>query len=266
MKPFKIFTLAAIFAVAALALTAFMRAKLFSKANADAKGFAVVELFTSEGCSSCPPADELVAKLQKESAGQPVYILAYHVDYWNRLGWKDPYSSADFSKRQHDYASYLHLQSVYTPQIVVNGRTEFVGSQESTLRNAIRASLQKPVTAQLALAVVRSDKSQVSLKYTAEGADKNAVLFLALLQKHAQTKVMRGENAGHVLSHVQIVSKLQRVPLNSAAGIANIAIPKGTDNQEVIGFLQNTTGVITAASRVALLPEVSASAAVKNSK
>jgi hypothetical protein len=254
--------LAVMVTAAVQASTGFMGAKLLKNTPADAKGFAVVELYTSEGCSSCPPADELVAKIEKESAGMPVYILAYHVDYWDRLGWKDAFSSADFSKRQNEYARYLHLQSVYTPQIVVNGKTEFVGSQEGTLRNAIRTSLQKPALAALSLSVVKCDKNQVSVKYTAEAADKNSVLLIALVQKHAQTKVMRGENAGHTLSHVQIVSKLQRVPLTGQSGIANISIPKGTENQEVIGFIQNTTtGAITAAGRAALMPEVSANAA-----
>src|SRR6185312_9342641 len=207
MKWFKIISLAVVVTAAALASTGFINLKLLKKANADAKGFAVVELFTSEGCSSCPPADDLVAKIEKETAGTPVYILAYHVDYWNRLGWKDAYSSADFSKRQNEYARYLHIQSVYTPQIVVNGKTEFVGSQEGTLRNVIRAGLQKAAEGALSLSVVKSDKNEVSVKYTAEGADKNSVLLIALVQKHAQTKVMRGENAGHTLSHVQIVNK-----------------------------------------------------------
>src|ERR1700744_6104626 len=97
------------------------------------KGFAVIELFTSEGCSSCPPADALVARVQKESNDKPVYILAFHVDYWNRLGWKDVFSSAEYSERQNQYARWLKLSSVYTPQIVVNGRTEFVGSEEANL-------------------------------------------------------------------------------------------------------------------------------------
>lgn len=256
MRSFKIFMLSALVTAAVLASTGFMNVKLLKKANADNKGFAVIELFTSEGCSSCPPADELVARIQKESEGKPVYILAYHVDYWNRLGWKDPFSSADFSRRQNDYARYLHLQGVYTPQIVVNGRTEFVGSQEGTLRNAIRAALQKPVLATLSLAVMKYDKNQVSVKYTAEGAGKNSVLFIALLQKHAQTKVLRGENGGHTLSHVQIVNKLQRVPINGPGGIANIAVAEGTRNQEVIGFIQNTeTGAITTAVRAALAPD-----------
>src|ERR1700739_3900608 len=116
MKTMKIFSLAAVLALIVLGTTAFINARLLKKINAGDKGFAVIELFTSEGCSSCPPADQLVAKIEKEVKDRPVYILAYHVGYWNNSGWKDAFSSADYSKRQRDYASWLHVQSVYTPQ------------------------------------------------------------------------------------------------------------------------------------------------------
>ncbi|MDP9048248.1 MAG: DUF1223 domain-containing protein [Bacteroidota bacterium] len=269
MRSIKIFLLAAFLTVAALGTSAFIKVRLLNKVNDENKGFAVIELFTSEGCSSCPPADELVAKIQKESAGKPVYILAYHVDYWNRLGWKDQFSSADFSKRQNDYANYFHLQSIYTPQIVVNGKTEFVGSEEGSLRNAIRTSLQKGSSARVDLSILKANKNQAALKYTTEGIDKNTVLMVALLQKSAQTKVMRGENGGHTLSHVQIVRKLQRVTLNGNSGVEDIALPQGFDphSWEIIGFLQNTAnGAVTGATKAAVTNEVSAStgAAIKN--
>src|ERR1700753_3929037 len=99
MKSLKKFSLIALFAIGVLGSTAFINVKLLNKVNAEDKGFAVVELFTSEGCSSCPPADQLVAKIQKEVKDRPVYILAYHVDYWNQSGWKDGFSNADYSKR-----------------------------------------------------------------------------------------------------------------------------------------------------------------------
>ncbi|GAC1313276.1 MAG: hypothetical protein NVSMB24_36320 [Mucilaginibacter sp.] len=270
MKPIKIFILAASLTAIALGTSAFIKVRLLNKINSENKGFAVVELFTSEGCSSCPPADELVAKIQKESAGKPVYILTYHVDYWNHLGWKDQFSSADFSKRQHNYANYLHLQSVYTPQIVVNGKTEFVGSEEGTLRNAIRAGLQKAPVGHIDLTILKTDNKQASLKYTVEGSDKNTVMFVALLQKSAQTKVMRGENGGHTLSHVQIVRKLQQITIRGNGGVENITLPQGFDQRswEIIGFLQNTvSGAVTGAARAAFTNEVSADAAkaIKNS-
>jgi hypothetical protein len=262
MKSLKKFSLAALFAITVLGSTAFIIARPLNKVKTENKGFAVIELFTSEGCSSCPPADELVAKIEKESKDKPVYILAYHVDYWNRLGWKDMFSSADYSKRQNDYANYLHLQSVYTPQIVVNGKTEFVGSEEGTLRNAIKTSLQKTSSVQLDLNVAAIGPNQATVKYTAEGADKTAALLIAVLQKNAQTKVERGENGGRTLSHVQIVRKLQQFTLNGNKGVAKVALPQGFDAQgyEIIGFLQNTSsGAVTAASKATLPTEISAS-------
>ncbi|MDB4921925.1 thioredoxin family protein [Mucilaginibacter sp.] len=267
MRSIKIFGFAALFGAAALASTAFINVKLLNKVNLESKGFAVVELFTSEGCSSCPPADELVAKIEKESKDKPVYILAFHVDYWNRLGWKDQFSSADFSKRQHDYARYLNLQGVYTPQIVVNGKTEFVGSQEGTLRNAIRTGLQKAATARVDLNVSAIDQKQASLKYTVEGIDKNTVLQVAILEKAATSKVAAGENSGRTLSHVQIVRKLQQVVLSTNNGTAGIILPHGFDAKkwEIVGFLQNKiTGAVTGAGRAAFSNEAMASAAQGN--
>ena len=266
MKPVKIFSLSAVLIVAALASTAFINVKLLNKVNADNKGFAVVELFTSEGCSSCPPADALVAKIEKESKDKSVYILAFHVDYWDRLGWKDQFSNADFSKRQRDYARYLHIQGVYTPQIVVNGEKEFVGSQEGTLRDAIRTRLQDAATARVELNVSTIDQKKAGLKYTVEGIDKNTVLQVAILEKAATSKVASGENGGKTLSHVQIVRKLQAVTLNANNGTANIALPKDFDtkNWEIIGFLQNKiSGVVTGAGRAAFSNEAMATAAAK---
>src|SRR5215471_13162766 len=110
--------------------------------NAD-KGFAVVELFTSEGCSSCPPADNAVAKLLKEHSSN-VYVLGYHVDYWDNLGWRDIFSNASYTQIQKEYAKAFNLSSVYTPQIVVNGTEQFVGSNEAKLNADINKDLQQP--------------------------------------------------------------------------------------------------------------------------
>ncbi|HEY8929472.1 MAG TPA: DUF1223 domain-containing protein [Mucilaginibacter sp.] len=263
MKPIKIFSFAVLLLAVALTSTAFI--KMSKRTKADSKGFAVVELFTSEGCSSCPPADALVAKIEKETADKPVYILAYHVDYWDRLGWKDQFSSAAFSKRQSEYAHYLHLDGVYTPQIVVNGKTEFVGSQEGTLRNAIRTNLGKDAAAQLALAV-SVDGKQAHIKYSTDAADKNTVLQLAVLEKNATSKVERGENQGRTLAHVQIVRKLQQVDLAGNSGTASIALPQNFDQKswEVIGFLQNkTSGAISGAAKATFSNE---QVVAKNSK
>ncbi|EHQ25222.1 DUF1223 domain-containing protein [Mucilaginibacter paludis] len=255
MRRFKILAVAVGLTVAVWAISAFTMPGSSANKNyrkSTGNGFAVIELFTSEGCSSCPPADELVARVQKEDADKPVYILAFHVDYWNRLGWKDPFSSADYSKRQSQYTTWLNLQSVYTPQIVVNGHKEFVGSEEGTLRNAITAGLRATPAGGLTLNAQNST-GHITVQYKAEGAGKNAVLLLALVQKNGQTKVQHGENGGRTLSHVQIVRNLQSVPLNTGGtGTANIALPNGFNaaGYEVIGFVQNTSnGAILAAAK-----------------
>ena len=218
--------------------------------NSAPKGFAVVELFTSEGCSSCPPADKLLAKIQEEHAGKPVYILAFHVDYWNHQGWRDVFSEKDFTKRQYQYASWLNLETVYTPQVVVNGRHELIGSQEETLRRALSIELNSAATAQLN-AEVQIEGGKLKLNYQASNATRGNVLQVALVQKVAHTMVKRGENAGRLLPHVQIVRRIQSFP---AAGNGNVTVnlPEGfnPNDWEVITFLQNTqTGAIIAANR-----------------
>ena len=268
MKAIKLFTYAAILLAAGLASAAFINPKHTSvgmahKVIAGDEGFAVVELFTSEGCSSCPSADAVVAKIEKETTGRPVYILAYHVDYWNRLGWKDVFSNADYSRRQNIYANWLKLGSVYTPQIIVNGHTEFIGSQEGTLRNAITAGINKKSRSQLSFEGLNANGSQASVKYTTAGITAGNALVLALVEKNASTVVKSGENGGRTLSHVQIVSQLQSINISGdKSGEAKITLPGSfsASNYEVIGFIQNTqTGEIKAAARTAFPAKVSAS-------
>jgi len=103
------------------------------------KPFVLIELFTSEGCSSCPSADKNLEKIaaQAKASGQNIYTLSYHVDYWDYLGWKDPYATKQFSDRQRAYASQFKSSRIYTPQMIVNGKTEFVGSNQKTSQQAI---------------------------------------------------------------------------------------------------------------------------------
>jgi hypothetical protein len=217
------------------------------------KGFAVVELFTSEGCSSCPPADALVARIQQESKDAPVYILAFHVDYWNRLGWKDGFSNAGYSERQKQYASWLRLQSVYTPQIVVNGEKEFVGSEESTLRKAINNGLQANSNARLILNGLRLDQGKVDWQYqTQEAGNNNLSLIVAVVQRSATTNVKAGENNGRTLAHVQIVRAFTTSNVNGKdKGAGSLQLPQGISprDEEIIAFLQNNdSGHIIAAT------------------
>jgi len=211
--------------------------------------FALIELFTSEGCSSCPPADALVARVQKESKDKPVYILAYHVDYWNHLGWKDQFSSAAFSQRQRQYSAWLKAE-VYTPQIVVNGKREFVGSEDGTLHSAIQTSLQKTNNDGLTFNAVHIDHDQLNLQYQTHGGN---ALLIAFVLKSASTQVKSGENGGHTLSHINIVKALNSITLRQANGNASVRLPEGYNAQtwDIIGFTQNTqTGEVLSAQRI----------------
>lgn len=219
-----------------------------------ATGFAVVELFTSEGCSSCPPADALVAAVQKEDKDLPVYVLAFHVDYWDRLGWKDAFSDAAYSDRQKDYARWLHLESIYTPEVVVNGQTEFVGSDARALRQTIASSLQQPAGVRLAVDDARLSGSELNWQASAAAAGrKDLRLVLAVVEHDAMTKVMAGENAGKNLSHVQIVRTLATAKLDAKGNAAgHLGWPNGlkSGDGEVIAFLQEVgSGKIVAATR-----------------
>lgn len=219
-------------------------------ATGDNKGFALVELFTSEGCSSCPPADRLMEKLQQENAGKPVYMLAFHVDYWNQLGWKDKFSAAEFTARQRQYADWMKLETIYTPQVVVNGISEYVGSNERSIVKAIDASLERGTDNALTLkGTLNNDRVQVD--YTVTGSTKNKTLYLALVQKKATSHVMAGENEGRQLSHVQIVREL--IPVDITQKSTTIKLPDALANEgwELIGFVQNKhNGSITAAARM----------------
>jgi hypothetical protein len=222
----------------------------------DEKGFAVLELFTSEGCSSCPPADNLMAKIQQELQGKSVYLLAYHVDYWDRQGWKDIFSSADFSNRQTEYGNWLHVSPIYTPQVIVNGKAQFVGSDESAIRQAIAGQLAT-VPATTLMMQTHQVGEKLVVQYQASKTGKGSRLLIAILQKAAQTKVVGGENAGHTLSHVQIVRKLQNEPVSTTGtGSITIALPGSFNvkDWEVLGLIQNQqNGEILAAAQAAIL-------------
>jgi len=218
------------------------------------KGFAIVELFTSEGCSSCPPADVLLAKIEKESKDKPIYLLAYHVDYWDKLGWKDTFSNPKNSARQSQYANWLNLNTVYTPQIIVNGSKEFVGSQENTLRSAISSALSEQQSNTLEVTVEKQNSGSLSLSYRTGESSPVFNLVVALVSPTATNKIARGENRGRILSHVQIVRKFESFKMNGKEnGSVNFLLEKEdlNDEAEVIAFLQNVkNGKIAAVTKL----------------
>jgi hypothetical protein len=165
----------------------------------------VVELFTSEGCSSCPPADALLAEL----ASRPeVLALSLHVDYWDRLGWKDPYSSAAATQRQRDYARLLGTGEVYTPQIVVAGRWQAVGSDRDAVEQAIAAAHSTPLILPVTLALDR-DEAQIVIGASA-GVSDGRIVLIGFDRRHVDT-VGGGENDGRTLTHVDVVRGIAEI-------------------------------------------------------
>lgn len=217
-------------------------------------GFAVVELFTSEGCSSCPEADDLIADIQKKAVGKDIYILAFHVDYWNRLGWKDRFSSPDFTERQQYYANLRQSSLLYTPQFIVNGNKEMPGNESRRLYSAISSGLEEPAAVTIT-AKVFAKEDNFLLQYEATSVPKGTSLIAALVQKKDSTAVKQGENRGHFLKHVQIVSQLERIAFEKRKGEMRIYKPAefNTKDWEVVIFLQQEhTGAILAATRCLL--------------
>lgn len=206
------------------------------------KAMAIVELFTSEGCSSCPPADELLAAMESEN--KEIYVLSYHVDYWDRLGWKDPFSQAAFSDRQRQYGQQFNLESIYTPEAVVNGREEFIGSD----RQRMRSSLQGKTLDDLKLELHKKDIATLTLSYALNNKTP-AFLQVALVQPRATTAVKGGENQGRTLSHVNIVRQLVTLETRKPNTV-EIKIPtalQGTTFRAILFVQQKEDMHITAA-------------------
>jgi hypothetical protein len=202
-------------------------------------GFAVVELFTSEGCSSCPPAD---AEAEKISVLHPdnVYVLAFHVDYWDRLGWKDEFSDAAYSERQKGYAGHFNLDGVYTPQVVLNGKEQFVGSNAALLKRSVDTEIKNTSNRAIEFSAVGATGNTVQVAYKLD-APANMAVNIALVQITAQTSVKRGENEGRVLRHINIVRDFKTISGPGQTGIASLALPKEMMPKEckVIVYLQH---------------------------
>ena len=213
------------------------------------KGFAVLELFTSEGCSSCPPADETVAHIS-HLYDKNVYVLSFHVDYWNRLGWKDNFSDAAYTRRQQQYGEAFHLRSVYTPQVILNGRAELVGSDENKLREAIGKELTSTPGEDFELTIKSIEGNTIAISYKRKSND-DLNLYMALVQRQAVTDVKKGENAGKQLQHCNVVRDFKTFFKSSGTG--HLKIPEGLTAKDcrIIAFLQEVNnGRITGAKEL----------------
>jgi hypothetical protein len=204
------------FAVVAALLAVFtlQRAPTFAQTIQTNRMPVLVELFTSEGCSSCPPADALLAKFDHEQPikGAEIIVLGEHVDYWDNLGWHDRFSSHQYTERQNEYSGRLRVDSSYTPQMIVDGTDQFVGNDAAHAVHAIEHAAQTPkVKLTLAQPIVDGRKVSAAVSAAGPATNKKADLYAALVDPADTTEVHGGENGGRHLQHAGVVRSLQRV-------------------------------------------------------
>jgi hypothetical protein len=178
----------------------------------------IVELFTSEGCSSCPPADALLKELSEQQRVNGVQIVALeeHVDYWNHLGWRDPYSSIEYSERQNDYAQVFGTDGLYTPQMVVDGQRELVGSRSLAAREAIQKAADQPKAEIILVPGANVSPSKPVFEVQIKSLEGIAIrgeaeVWIAVTEKGLQTDVKAGENSGETLKHAAVVRSLRKI-------------------------------------------------------
>lgn len=245
--------IAAIFLLAAVLRHAQTQAAGPGAAPVVTKKSVVVELFTSEGCSSCPPADELLPRLRQgpNANGAEVIPLGFHVDYWDSSSWRDRFSSAAYSSRQEDYARRFRIEGPYTPQMVVNGEREFVGSNAGQAGEAITEAGAEAAAATASVSFTGQDNALVQIT-----SSRSADVLLAITEDNLMTKVEGGENGGHTLHHSAVVRELRRLGEVKNGGFSatvplTIKPEWKRDDLRVVVFVQDGSSgnILGAASR-----------------
>lgn len=210
----------------------------------------LIELFTSEGCSSCPPADHFLETLDSQPLASAEFIvLSEHVDYWDHDGWKDPFSSHDLTDRQFNYKQQFRLPDAYTPQMIVDGSHQLLGTDGKAVEQAIRESIAHPKI-DLRITSVSVENSRITAHLEgpaldATGGAKSLDLYVAVALNRAESQVLKGENANHHLTHVAVVRKLTRVSKIKAGDALSRDVELKLDsnadphNLRVIVFLQD---------------------------
>ncbi len=189
----------------------------------------LAELFTSEGCNSCPPADRILEMLSKEQPVDGVYIVAMseHVTYWDHQGWKDPFGSQRYTQRQNAYGARFKIESVYTPQLIVDGTTQLVGSDTAALKRALADAAGKPkprLNVEAALTADGALSGSVSGPGLEAGLAEGAELLWAVTEDDLVVEVKRGENANRTLRHSGVVRTLAAKKIEAAASTPVSAI------------------------------------------
>jgi hypothetical protein len=216
----------------------------------------LVELFTSEGCSDCPPADAFLQDLdQQPFPGLDMIVLSEHVDYWNHDGWKDPYSSSFFTERQATYAKEFSLKTPYTPQMVIDGDAQVVGSRRAAAADAFNKAATAPkVDLRLSAVSVDSGNNLHAHIETAAPVSQKADVYLVIALNHAEQQVTAGENKGRSISHTGVartISKVGSIKKNQAfAEDVHLKLPPDTspNNLRVVAFVQQGQGKVLGAA------------------
>ncbi len=214
----------------------------------------VLELFTSQGCSSCPPADVLLNKVKKEFPGE-VYALSYHVDYWNYIGWKDPFSKSAFTKKQSGYNRKFRNRSNYTPQMVVNGKEHFVGSNATKLYSKIGSYKDLRANNKIKIEEVKTTGNMITFDYSVSGELDGKQLRAVLVLDERTTLVKSGENGNRTLRNSNIVVAENYSLLSAKHGEASIAIPAmvgKNDELSLMLLIEAENSDITAAYKMSL--------------
>ncbi len=215
-----------------------------SKCAAQFEPVAVLELFSSQGCSSCPPADKLLSKTitDAKADGKKIFALEFHVDYWNSLGWADPFSAKAFTERQDEYASVMGLSSVYTPQMIVNGSREFVGSREDELNDALSESLHEKATAGFkTLTATFEEGKPPRVHYSLEGDYAGCKINFALVSLSETTSIKRGENGGRTLMYENVVRQFisEQASTSGEVSFTSSPLPE-KHNMAIIAYVQRS--------------------------
>lgn len=221
-------------------------------------GFAVVELFTSEGCSSCPPAEAYLNELSKLPADRNIFPLAFHVDYWDYIGWKDPFAKREHSNRQRNYVEKTNSDGVYTPQIILNGKYDIVGSDSKAVERAV--GKEQKIQSESSIRLEADYKSDgIKVFYNIQNSLPGQKINVALIEKELNSQVTRGENSGRSLKHLNVVRAFETIDAGSKTGNIKIRYPiakDSTDRFAIIAYLQDDRSMkINAAARTSIKKE-----------
>ncbi|MEO9483318.1 MAG: DUF1223 domain-containing protein [Ekhidna sp.] len=227
----------------------------FHTQGQEKKSVVIVELFTSEGCSSCPPADRLLSNIvNNDNEHIDVLGLSFHVDYWDYIGWKDPYAEKLYTVRQRAYARRFGLNSIYTPQMIVNGKHEFVGSSRSELNKAL--VLEAKATSKEGFEVSILSKTKTSIAFSVKSNNTaNSQINVAIIEKNLSQDVKRGENRGRTLTHDNVVRAFDTRSFDGKENKFQLSLPEDLviANASLIIYAQaSSTWYVNSATQIKL--------------